>query len=139
MSVTTIFFRPCSAKVGTSGKYCERAAPLVAIRRPPQQCRWSFERPACAQPSQGRPAWPWSSGEWQRFLNSPSANGASDGPVIFGLRDAVEAIRCELQAVAVTDTDLAAYRTDQAFAFEDVQGDGDALPAHAKQQGQEFV
>ena len=60
-------------------------------------------------------------------------------PPVFVLGGTVEAVRRPLEAGAVDDANAIAQRADQPLALELVQGDGDALPAHAHQQRQEFV
>ena len=47
----------------------------------------------------------------------------------------MEAAGRELQTKPVDDADPTAQGADQASAFELVQGDGDARPAYAEQQG----
>src|SRR4029450_2239949 len=51
----------------------------------------------------------------------------------------VETVRRALEASAVDDANAIAHRADQPLALKFVQGDGDALAAHAHQQRQEVA
>src|SRR5258705_12862642 len=72
-------------------------------------------------------------------MKAGSRQRADDRMIVLGLGGAVIAAGGALQAAAIEDADHIASRADQAFAFELVQGDGDARAPHAEQQGEEVV